>query len=379
MEVTALTRLNAAEPTGPSLGTTSDGSFQEAIERATQGYEKEEVSDAAIDYSSALLPTSLVASPLPLRDRPLVKLGPAAVAAGGAPDTVLAAVRDAGDRVMSALRSATGALSVTDLTAFAPSDAGVSAGDTTAILPVATPVATVAPGDSSDAGSVAKTSPLPAIETGELLPDSTAFTQAHVASEIVSQSEEVTAMLTSGARGKDSIVDSLVEKSVAESADVKDISKESAHTSETLVSKDGAVLQSDNDGQAPHVGATPLVPLSRASGREATASGGLETYSKFETAQSSWKPLWISRAAKSISARVETSVGPITMRLERGVNGDVTDVVVPEVLRGAIERGLASDAKDLLDKDTQYKWRYVREHNEQREKPRQQESGDDNE
>lgn len=339
MEVTAMTRLNITEPSGLNLGSTSDGSFQDAIDRATDGYEKTEVTETATDYTSAMVPTALVVTQVAVSDRTLVKLGPAAVAAGGAPDAVLRAVGETGERVMSALRSASVALSVEDF------------------ITVPTVQADVTPSTTPSTGHI-----LPTTTTADI---SDSFVGSLPLGTLESNLLEV---------GSGSLL-----PTTNGTALVQDIDNDNAEPTKTDDPQNGADLKNGDESQNFSTGtiSTTAAPL-RAS-RPVTTGGSLETYSKFETAQGAWKPLWISRAARSVSARVETSVGPITMRLERGVDGNVTDVVVPEVLRGAIERGLASDANDLLDKDTQYKWRYVREHNEQREKSRQQESGDDNE
>jgi hypothetical protein len=352
MEVTALTRINATEPTGPNLGSTSDGSFQDAIDRAAEGYREPEITDTMVSDPNALLPTALVVVQTALRERPTVKLGPAAVAASGAPDTVLKAVREAGERVMSVLRSASGALSVESL---------VAAHTEVAVEP------TIA------------TSDLPTSSTGLTANTTTGVIGSTTLDAAVSLNNKSTEALLMGESVDESLADLSTDKSVTNNASAQNVSGEDTELAATDDARNTTDLKSGTDGQSSSSSTIAVPGVQRGASRPVSGESALEAYSKFETAQGAWKPLWISRAAKSLSARVETSVGPITMRLERGIDGNVTDVVAPEVLRGAIERGLASDANDLLDKDTQYRWRYVREHNEQREKPRQQESGDDNE
>ena len=365
MEVTSMTRFSASEPHGLNLGSTSDGSFQDAIDRASDGYEKTEVAETATEYTGAMVPTALVVTQVALSDRTLVKLGPAAVAAGGAPDTVLRAVGETGERVMSALRSASVALSVEDFITVPTVQADVTPSTTPSTGP-SPAAATAANSNDNAVDSVVGSLPLGTQESSLLEVGS---------GSSLTPSEE----LPQTTFVKDTPIESSVEQSTYGNALVQGVDGDNAEPIQTDDPQNGADLKNSDESQNSSTGtiSTTAAPL-RAS-RPVTTGGSLETYSKFETAQGAWKPLWVSRAARSVSARVETSVGPITMRLERGVDGNVTDVVAPEVLRGAIERGLASDANDLLDKDTQYKWRYVREHNEQREKSRQQESGDDNE
>jgi hypothetical protein len=195
----------------------------------------------------------------------------------------------------------------------------------------------------------------------------------------VSLNNKSTEALLMGESVEESLADLSTNKSVTNTTSSQDVSSEDTVPVAADDARNTTDLKSGTEGQSSSSSTIAVPGVQRGASRPVSGESALEAYSKFETAQGAWKPLWISRAAKSLSARVETSVGPITMRLERGIDGNITDVVAPEVLRGAIERGLASDANDLLDKDTQYRWRYVREHNEQREKPRQQESGDDNE
>ena len=375
MEVTALTRINAAEPTGPNLGSTSDGSFQDAIDRAAEGYKEPEASDTVVSDPSALVPTAIVVAQAAMRERPIVKLGPAAVAASGAPDTVLKAVRDAGERVMSVLRAASGALSVDTLTATTPSEVALDPTATTDAVPASSTGALTntavgaASGNTLDAtdSAVSKVEVVPAIQ------------ESATADAAISLSDKSPKALLTGTNTEGSLADLSVEKSNKDAARVQDVSGEGTEPVTTDASQNSTDLKSGAEVKNSSSSTIAVPGVQRGASRPVSGESALETYSKFETAQGAWKPLWISRANKALSARVETSVGPITMRLERGIDGNVTDVAVPEVMRGAIERGLASDANDLLDKDTQYRWRYVREHNEQREKPRQQESGDDNE
>jgi len=375
MEVTALTRISATEPTGPNLGSTSDGSFQDAIDRAAEGYKEPEVTDTVLSDPSALVPTAPVVVLTVLRERPIVKLGPAAVAASGAPDTVLKAVRDAGERVMSVLRSASGALSVDKLTATTPSEVALDPTITTGAVPGGS---TREP--TNAAVGVAGGATLEATDSAVSKVDVTPVTQeSATADAAISLSDKSPEALLTGTRTEGLLADLSIEKSSKDAASAQDVSGEDTKPVTTDASQNSTDLNSGAEVKS-SISSTIAAPsVQRGASRPVSGESALENYSKFETAQGAWKPLWISRANKSLSARVETSVGPITMRLERGIDGNVTDVAVPEVMRGAIERGLASDANDLLDKDTQYRWRYVREHNEQREKPRQQESGDENE
>jgi hypothetical protein len=374
MEVTALTRINATEPIGPNLGSTSDGSFQDAIDRAAEGYREPEATDTMVSGPNALVPTALVVAQTALRERPTVKLGPAAVAASGAPDTVLKAVRDAGERVMSVLRSASGALSVESLVA-AHTEVTVEPTIATSDLPGRStgPTANTAVG-------VAGSATLDTVESTALKVDVTSVTQDDTTTAAdVSLNNKSTEALLMGESVEESLDDLSTNKSVTNTTSSQDVSSEDTVPVAADDARNTTDLKSGTEGQSSSSSTIAVPGVQRGASRPVSGESALEAYSKFETAQGAWKPLWISRAAKSLSARVETSVGPITMRLERGIDGNITDVVAPEVLRGAIERGLASDANDLLDKDTHYRWRYVREHNEQREKPRQQESGDDNE
>jgi hypothetical protein len=374
MEVTALTRINATEPTGPNLGNTSDGSFQDAIDRAAEGYKEPEVTDTALSGPNALVPTALVVAQTALRERPVVKLGPAAVAASGAPDTVLKAVRDAGERVMSVLRSASGALSVESLVA---THTEVTVEPTIATSDL--PASSTGPTANTTVG-VAGNTTLDTVESAVLKVDVTSVMQddTTTAADVALNNKSTEALLM-GESVEESLADLSVDKPVTNTTSTQDVSSEGTVPVAADDARNTTDLKSGTEGQSSSSSTIAVPGVQRGASRPVSGESALEAYSKFETAQGAWKPLWISRAAKSLSARVETSVGPITMRLERGIDGNVTDVVAPEVLRGAIERGLASDANDLLDKDTQYRWRYVREHNEQREKPRQQESGDDNE
>ena len=203
--------------------------------------------------------------------------------------------------------------------------------------------------------------------------------ESATADAAISLSDKSPKALLTGTNTEGSLADLSVEKSNKDAARVQDVSGEGTEAATTDASQNSTDLKSGAEVKNSSSSTIAAPGVQRGASRPVSGESALETYSKFETAQGAWKPLWISRANKALNARVETSVGPITMRLERGIDGNVTDVAVPEVMRGAIERGLASDANDLLDKDTQYRWRYVREHNEQREKPRQQESGDDNE
>ena len=375
MEVTALTRINAAEPTGPNLGSTSDGSFQDAIDRAAEGYKEPEASDTVVSDPSALVPTAIVVVQAAMRERPIVKLGPAAVAASGAPDTVLKAVRDAGERVMSVLRAASGALSVDKLTATTPSEVALDPTVTTDAVPASSTGAltNTAVGAASSNTLDATDSAVSRVEVAPVMQESA------TADAAISLSDKSPKALLTGTNTEGSLADLSVEKSNKDAARVQDVSGEGTEAATTDASQNSTDLKSGAEVKNSSSSTIAAPGVQRGASRTVSGESALETYSKFETAQGAWKPLWISRANKALNARVETSVGPITMRLERGIDGNVTDVAVPEVMRGAIERGLASDANDLLDKDTQYRWRYVREHNEQREKPRQQESGDDNE
>jgi hypothetical protein len=375
MEVTALTRINATEPAGPHLGNTSDGSFQDAIDRAAEGYKEPEADAAMLSDPNALVPTALAVAQSALRERPVVKLGPAAVAASGAPDTVLKAVRDAGERVMSVLRSASGALSVESLAETNPTEVAVEPVVATSDLPSKS-TSTIA----NTAVGVAGNTTLDTVESAVLKADVTSVMQDGATSDAaIAQSDKSSQAPLLGDRTEGSLADSSIEKSTTSTGAVQDVTGGNAEPASTDVSQNSADFKGAAGGQDSSTSTISTPGVQRGASRPVTGESALEAYTKFETAQGAWKPLWVSRAAKSLSARVETSVGPITMRLERGIDGNVTDVVAPEVLRGAIERGLASDANDLLDKDTQYRWRYVREHNEQREKPRQQESGDNNE
>lgn len=374
MEVTALTRINATEPNGPHLGSTSDGSFQDAIDRATEGYKEPEVTDTVVSDPSALVPNALVVVQAALRERPTVKLGPAAVAASGAPDTVLKAVRDAGERVMSVLRAASGALSVDKLTTTG-TEVALEPTITTGAVPASSTGA-----HTNTAVGVAGQDALNATDSAVSKVDVTSVIQEDATADAaISLRDKSPEALLTGKLTEGSLADLSVGKSTTGAVSEQGVSGEDTAPVATDDSLTSADLKSGAEGQNSSNSTVAASGVQRGAGRPVSGESVLEAYSKFETAQGAWKPLWISRAAKSVSARVETSVGPITMRLERGIDGNVTDVAVPEVLRGAIERGLASDANDLLDKDTQYRWRYVREHNEQREKPRQQESGDDNE
>ena len=375
MEVTALTRINATEPTGPNLGSTSDGSFQDAIDRAAEGYKEPEASETLVSDPSALVPTAIVVVQAAMRERPTVKLGPAAVAASGAPDTVLKAVRDAGERVMSVLRAASGALSVDKLTATTPSEVALDPTVTTDAVPASS---TGAPTNTAvgAAGGTTLDATDSAVSKVEVTP---VMQESATADAAISLSDKSPGALLTGTNTEGSLTDLSVEKSNKDAAPVQEVSGEDTEAATTDASQNSVDLKSGAEVKNSGSSTIAVPGVQRGASRPVSGESALETYSKFETAQSAWKPLWISRANKALSARVETSVGPITMRLERGIDGNVTDVAVPEVMRGAIERGLASDANDLLDKDTQYRWRYVREHNEQREKPRQQESGDDNE
>lgn len=375
MEVTALTRINATEPTGPNLGSTSDGSFQDAIDRAAEGYKEPETSDTVVSDPSALVPTAIVVVQAAMRERPIVKLGPAAVAASGAPDTVLKAVRDAGERVMSVLRAASGALSVDKLTATTPSEVALDPTVTTDAVPASSTGAL-----TNTAVGAASGNTLDATDSAVSKVDATPVMQESATADAdISLSDKSPKALLTGTNTEGSLADLSVEKSNKDAARVQDVSGEGAEPVTTDASQNSTDLKSGAEVKNSSSSSIAAPGVQRDASRPVSGESALETYSKFETAQGAWKPLWISRANKALSARVETSVGPITMRLERGIDGNVTDVAVPEVMRGAIERGLASDANDLLDKDTQYRWRYVREHNQQREKPRQQESGDDNE